>query len=264
MTDDALPGRDDEQALRVLLERGVPRLPAPATRLAGVRERLARRRRRRAAGGAALAVVSLVAAGALLPDVLRGGQQQVPPAASPPQAVTGTAGVRASFPELDGLVLRLPASWDALWLPGVDDRKIQATGFVAAQRLRPYERTCPEPAKPDGSGALCQPVERLGPGGVLLALSLVRGEDFDAQPPSKEFTRASEVWPGCRRIGGTAQYTTLRGTTTPGTALFVSLCAGGTDPDRRAEESRAVLDTATWDTATPTPTAPPVAKGRHR
>ncbi|MFD9487425.1 hypothetical protein ACFWBX_26360 [Streptomyces sp. NPDC059991] len=257
---------DDEQALRILLERAVPQPPVPASRLDKVRERLARRRRRRAAGGAAVAVVSLVAAGALLPDALRTERHGVPPAATPPQAVTGAAGVRAPFPELDGLVLRLPASWDALWLPGEETRKVQATGFVASQRLQPYERTCPELKRPGGSGMLCQPVERLGPGGVLLSLTLVRGGDFGTKvaPNGAAFVRSGEVWPGCRRIGGSAQYTTLRATGNPGTALFASLCAGGTGngTDRLADEVRGVLDTATWDT--PPPTRNPTPEGRRK
>ncbi|WP_329400386.1 hypothetical protein [Streptomyces melanogenes] len=278
MTDDRFPGPDDdERALRVLLERAVPRLPVPATRLDKVRERLARRRRRRAAGGAALAVVSLVAAGALLPDALRTEREKAPPAASPPQAVTEPAGVRADFPELGGLVLRLPASWAALRLPdGIAQKtKTLPSGYVAAQPLRSYEQACSTLKKPDGSGVLCEPVDRLAPGGLLLSLwGLPGGEDgTQALPSGTPMERAREVPPGCRQMGATAYYTTTRATADPTTVLYVTLCVNGTGSDRtasdrtasdrRAAEAAALLDSATYDLgASPTEAPTPERRGR--
>ncbi|GAA0578701.1 hypothetical protein [Streptomyces crystallinus] len=269
MTDQGPPLGDDEQALRVLLERAVPRLPDPATRLDKVRERLARRRRRRAAGGAVAAVVSLVAAGALLPDALRGAQERVPPAASP-RAVTEPAGLRAAFPDLGGLVLRLPASWSALRLPdGVAQKsKTLPAGYVAGQPLRSYEEACSELRKPDGTGVLCEPLERLAPGSPLLTLwGLPGGRDGgQALPPGTAMERAREVPAGCRRMGATAYYTTTRATADPTTVLYATVCAGGPDPDRRAAEVRALLDSAAYDLSPPTeaPTPGPVLKGRGR
>ncbi|MFK8910203.1 hypothetical protein [Streptomyces sp. YS-3] len=273
MTDDALPGPagpdDDEQALRVLLERAVPRLPVPASRLDKVRERLARRRRRRAAGGAAAAVVSLVAAGALLPDALRTDTQRVPPAALP-QGLTGPTGVRVSFPAIGGLTLRLPASWDALRLPDGVGQKTNTLpdGYVAAQPLKPYEEACSPPEKSDGSGVLCEPLDRLVPGGLLLSLwALPGGRDgAEALPPGTPLERARDVPPGCRRMGATSYYTTTRATPDAATVLYATLCADGTDPGRRAAEVRALLDGATYDTATPdtaTPAQNPTSEGRH-
>ncbi|WHM37827.1 hypothetical protein [Streptomyces sp. BPTC-684] len=269
MTDDRFPGspgpHDDERVLRVLLERAVPRLPVPATRLDKVRERLARRRRRRAAGGAAVAVVSLVAAGALLPDALRTEPEKAPPAASP-KAVTEPAGVRVSFPELGGLVLRLPASWAALRLPdGVAQKtKTLPSGYVAAQPLRPYDEACSELKKPDGSGVACEPVERLAPGGLLLSLwGLPGGRDGkEALPAGTPMERARDVPPGCRQLGATAYYTTTRATADSTTALYAALCVNGTGSDRRAAEVSALLDSATYDLAPPTESPAPKGRGR--
>ncbi|OAR23496.1 hypothetical protein A8W25_28980 [Streptomyces sp. ERV7] len=273
MTDEGFPGSlgpdDDERALRVLLERAVPRLPVPATRLEKVRERLARRRRRRAAGGAAAAVVSLVAAGALLPDALRTEPERVSPAASP-KAVTEPTGVRASFPGLGGLALRLPASWDALRLPDGAEQKTKTlpSGYVAAQPLRPYEEACSDLRKSDGSGVLCEPVERLVPGGLLLSLwGLPGGEGgTDALPPGTPMERSRDVPVGCRRMGATAYYTTTRATADSSTVLYAALCTNGAESDRRAAEVAALLDGATYDSATPAstenPTPTPERRGR--
>ncbi|MFI1104251.1 hypothetical protein [Streptomyces melanogenes] len=267
MTDDRFPGPDDdEQALRVLLERAVPRLPVPATRLDKVRERLARRRRRRAAGGAAFAVVSLVAAGALLPDALREEPEKAPPAASPPQAVTEPAGVRADFPELGGLMLRLPASWAALRLPDGQKTRTLPSGYVAAQPLKSYEQACSEQKRSDGSGVLCEPVDRLAPDGLLLTLwGLPGGGDGTPAPvPGTPMERAREVPVDCRRLGATAYYTARRATADRMTVLYATLCVNGTGSgaDRRAAEAAALLDSATYDLASPT--LAPTPKGRGR
>ncbi|MFC0847379.1 hypothetical protein ACFH04_27280 [Streptomyces noboritoensis] len=271
MTDDRFPGSlgpdDDEQALRVLLERAVPRLPVPATRLDKVRERLARRRRRRAAGGAAVAVVSLVAAGALLPDVLRTEPEKAPPAATPPQAVTEPAGVRADFPDLGGLVLRLPASWAALRLPDGQKTRTLPSGYVAAQPLRSYEQACSEQKTSDGSGVLCEPVERLAPDGLLLTLWGLPGggDSAGALPSGTPMERVPEVPVDCRRLGATAYYTTKRATADPMTVLYATLCVNGTDADAdgRAAEAAALLDSATYDLGA-SATAAPTPKGRGR
>ncbi|MFD9795951.1 hypothetical protein ACFWXK_33925 [Streptomyces sp. NPDC059070] len=258
---------DDEQALRVLLERTVPRLPVPATRLDAVRERLARRRRRRAAGGTATAVVLLVAAGALLPDALRTDADRTPPAA-PPRAVTEPAGVRAAFPELGGLVLRLPASWDALRLPDGQKLKTLPSGYLAAQPLRSYAQACPDPKKTaagDGAGVLCEPLERLAPGGLLLTLwGLPGGADLPAAPPAgTPMERVPEVPESCRSMGATAYYTLKRATPDPSTDLYATLCVNGSGADGRAAEVAALLDGATYESASPA-TEPPTPTARRR
>ncbi|MFJ1749014.1 hypothetical protein ACIOJD_22620 [Streptomyces sp. NPDC088116] len=116
-------GARDEDELRVLLERAVPRLPAPEGRLSQVRERVGRiRRRRRATGAAALTVTGLVLAGTFLPGALRGSgpeSEPVPPAAPAPSTTSRAVAHDGlvQFRNVAGLILRLPKGWQALETP---------------------------------------------------------------------------------------------------------------------------------------------------
>ncbi|MDX3226203.1 hypothetical protein [Streptomyces sp. ME19-01-6] len=111
-----------EAELRALLERGVPRLPAPAQRMRRVQQLVARRRRRRVAGMAGAAGVAGGVAAAVTLAVLGqapaagprgpGATYQVP-AASP----TATHPV-VRYPGLDGLTVRLPRGWSGRGVRG--------------------------------------------------------------------------------------------------------------------------------------------------
>ena len=115
---------EQEQELRVLLERAVPRLPDPEGRLLRVRERVGRiRRRRRATGATALTVTGLVLAGTFLPGVLRGsGSESGPVLPAAPVPSNSSRAIEhdgpVQFRGVAGLILRLPEGWQALEMPG--------------------------------------------------------------------------------------------------------------------------------------------------
>lgn len=104
-----------EVELRALLERGVPRLPAPAQRMRRVQQLVVRRRRRRVAGVVGAAGVAGGVAAALTLGVLgyvpsggargHGASYQVP--AASPTAI----GPDFRYPGLGGLTVRLPDGW---------------------------------------------------------------------------------------------------------------------------------------------------------
>src|SRR5882757_10189425 len=152
----------EEGELRVLLERGVPQLGAPAQRMEQVRARVRRRRRRRNAGLGATAVLAIAAAGLLIPGLGGPTGAPVPPAltslAPPASGVTGPSPTRPGyprhdFPTLAGLSLALPPGWSTLAVPD--------GAFVSSQALSPSKTTCPTSL--DG---FCTPLARaLAPGG---------------------------------------------------------------------------------------------------
>lgn len=166
----------EEQELRVLLERAVPRLPAPEGRLLRVRERAGRiRRRRRATGAAALTVTGLVLAGTFLPGALRGsGPESEPVLPAAPVPSTSSRAVAhdglVQFRNVAGLVLRLPEGWQALEAPpgfGYDEAP-ESVIPPDASTAPPDEATT---APPDKEQAPPGAAETAPPGGTTVAPS---------------------------------------------------------------------------------------------
>ncbi|MEV4973597.1 hypothetical protein [Streptomyces scopuliridis] len=280
------PGAEDERELRILLEKAVPRLPAPEGRLHGVRERVARnRRRRRTAGAAAAAVTGLALAGTLLPGVLRAGPESTPPASAapsvtaprgtdpsatpPPSAATpdtatpsaagpdtATQGPtpgdardqRTRFAHVAGLTLRLPDTWQALDVPEDARYKQPARGFVSNQRLVPYDRACP-----GNDPSLCLPVRSLRPGGALVTLVADSSSDLSAksQVPPALYVSA-RLSPACRKIAGTQEFTGLiGGAPAPSSAVIVTVCVAGDSPGT-VEDAHAMVTGADFGRAVET------------
>ncbi|MET4926902.1 hypothetical protein P3L51_31885 [Streptomyces sp. PSRA5] len=218
----------EEHELRVLLERAVPRLPAPDGRLRRVRARAARgRRRRRVAGTAAAAVTGLVVVGTLLPGFLRGGPGEGAPPASPAptDTATDTSGGRAvRFPDLGDLTLRLPSGWQALAVPGDPAGGVPPRGFVVGQRVPTIASTCAR--EPRG----CAPFRKLRPGGVLVSLDLKKfgGLHTKTQDPPALYA-LDEPSPICHKLLGTQEYGALLPGPEPGAdaGIQVSVCLAG-------------------------------------
>jgi hypothetical protein len=223
MTDEnRFPGFSEDE-LRVLLERAVPQLPAPAQRLERVKERARRRRRRRVAGVSATAVVAVAAAGLVLPGLGSTSGAPAPPAVTSlappasgsaptdgvPREPTPTAsdattappsGEQAAtgyhFAELAGLDLMLPPHWSTIAAP-----KTGAV-FASSQQLGLPPDGCVKPL--DG---FCTPlVRRLDRGGVLMMMTvehntlLAQKYRVGVRPVTP-----STVVGACRTVGGTAQ-----------------------------------------------------------
>ncbi len=235
MTDLPPEGAREEQELRVLLERAVPQLPAPAQRLESVRERVRRRRRRRAAGLSATAVLAVAAAGLLLPGATDPGGSPPPDATgtlaptvpgtlgpTSPGAASGTASDPAAgsapptavpttpwdatsaptampraFPTLSGLRVAVPATWSVL----VAQDSTRA--YVSSQDL----------ALPKGGCAgqrddFCTPLVRmLDTDGVLVqfTLSLNQSMADKARGAGRSGVSGESVLGACRAVGGTEQ-----------------------------------------------------------
>ncbi|WP_411114980.1 hypothetical protein [Streptomyces sp. 029-5] len=271
------PGAEDERELRILLQRAVPRLPAPEGRLREVRERVARTRRRRRTAGAAAAVTGLALAGTLLPGVLRAGEESVPPAASAPSVTaasptrppatgpslapspdsTSSDGTppdgtspdstspppgneraeRTRFAHVAGLLLRLPETWQALDVPEDPRYKQPARGFVSTQRFIPYEQSCSGEDR-----SLCLPVQALRPGGALLTLVAHQGAGLAAKAEDPPVLYPSDSpSPTCRKVMGTQEFTGLiGGAPAPDSAVSVTLCVAGDAPGT-VEGARAMV-----------------------
>ncbi|WP_144383232.1 hypothetical protein [Streptomyces sp. SAJ15] len=162
-----------ERELRVLLDRAVPRLAAPAERMPQIRERVRRRARRRRAAGAAGGVVALAALATLVaPRFGAGGPapgDPGPPVDPVPPAASGTAGRQAGaevrYPRLGGLTVRLPAGWTALETSASASPGAKALGFAGN---RPREAYGPPPCHKSPAGD-CVPLDLLSPGDALVA-----------------------------------------------------------------------------------------------
>ncbi|WP_326611328.1 hypothetical protein OG949_18625 [Streptomyces scopuliridis] len=286
------PGAEDERELRILLEKAVPRLPAPEGRLHGVRERVARnRRRRRTAGAAAAAVTGLALAGTLLPGVPR-APESTPPAssapsvtappdtgpsatpppstappstappdtASPPPTPSDAWDRRTRFAHVAGLALRLPDTWQALDVPEDARYKQPARGFVSTQRLVPYDLPCP-----GNDPSLCLPAQALRPGGALVTLVADSGTGLSAkiQDPPALYPSAGPS-PACRKIAGTREFTGLiGGAPAPFSAVVVTVCVAGDSPGT-VEDAHAMITGADFgravETAPTTAEHPPNAR----
>ncbi|MFL4910074.1 hypothetical protein ACJ6WF_44910 [Streptomyces sp. MMS24-I2-30] len=161
---DTAGGRWDgtEAGLRLVLDEGVPRLPAPDDRMVRVRWRVRLRRRRRimAAGGlAALAVAALAfTAGTGGPASSGSDWTHTVPAASPSPVATLMDRSRP-------LRIALPDGWRTL---SATDAHGTSVGFAATQFL-----PGPTPAQcvtaQDDLLTHCRPLRTLEAGGVLMA-----------------------------------------------------------------------------------------------
>ncbi|MET8687468.1 hypothetical protein ABZV77_24955, partial [Streptomyces sp. NPDC004732] len=253
-TDDAADAADaddahaaDEQELRVLLERAVPRLPAPPDRLGRVRERAARGRRMRVAMGAAASVAGLALAGALLPGLLADvGTDAVPPATTPTRTDPGARSF--SYPELQGLTLRLPDDWRGTAAQADPRTKTQPLGLAAPRPLGSGGRLC----RPVGADGWCVPrnaVDRRG--GALLALRLTGpdGGSGNDPTPAPAVLRAAKAGKSCVVAGGGRQFTAYVPAPKPGTAVEVMLCLPPGDTAARLDEARGIVASARFDEA---------------
>jgi hypothetical protein len=230
---------DEETELRVLLERGVPQLPAPAQRLERVRDRVRRRARRRTAGLSVAAVMAVAAAGLLLPGGRTGDRSADPdppavstfvPAGSgtpsPSEGPTSEAGYRVTdFPALAGLRLSLPSSWYTLKPAGSD------SDYAASQPLALPQDACVHPL--DG---FCTPLVRsLGHGGVLMMLQLDKNQGLaDKMRLFGRQVGVDAVVSSCRHVGGTDQLsvTMVDGSGSPVVVTATACLARPTGPQQ--------------------------------
>ncbi|MGN9791751.1 hypothetical protein ACTMTU_11760 [Streptomyces sp. OZ13] len=253
----------DESELRVLLERAVPRLPAPTERMQRVRERVARRRRsRRAAGGAACAVSALIVAGTLLPGAGQGGGSALPAASAPfPPSSSAPHLVKLRFDGPAGLVLPLPSSWDVLEVEADPRQKATTRGYAATQPLSTYDRPCSR----DPWG--CPPVKTLKGGGALLVVTAEHPGPLGKkalEPPVLH--ESGTVSPGCRAIGGVQELSGLIGGPGAGDPLATAHLCLAEDAGGALSEARHMIAGARFvptgaDTG-PTPPAPGSTPGQ--
>ncbi|MFD9717751.1 hypothetical protein [Streptomyces sp. NPDC059076] len=244
-----------EHELRVLLERGTPRLATSDGLLRQVRERVVRRRRIRMAlvtGGAA--AVALATAGALLlpttADSRRPALSARTPAAVAPTEDTVT------FTELDGLTVRLPRAWHTLTMPADRRNLVEPQGFIATQPVAPFNRPC-QMKYADG----CLPLDRLGRGDILITVTAggpPRGK-IDGRASRK--LRAMGVDDNCAAIGGAVTHAASLVTDSkpyPAVLSAFRVCAAaGTTAETWADvqkmiDSAQLDDADTSDTTTPT------------
>jgi hypothetical protein len=215
-----------EGELRELLERGTPRPPAPADRMARVREKVVRRRRRRAAGTAALTVAGVALAGTLVPGMLRDGGSRapapdlvppaasrgaIPPAPTPESTMPGPGptwarkqgtlfGETADVPGMANL-LRTPQEWSTSVVPGWP-----AYAFAGSPGVR-----LPADGDPCGSrnNEYCAPVRAMDPGSALVALRALSGgeaaPDGDALRGRVSEVPAVDLSKPCRGLRGTRE-----------------------------------------------------------
>jgi hypothetical protein len=250
-----------EYELRVLLERAVPQLPAPAQRLESVRERVRRRRRRRAAGMSVTAVLAIAAAGLLLPGLADrdGGPPPLattglaPPAsgsapaasggaptASPTGSATAPPGYAVMpFSDVAGLQLVMPREWNALTASDTP------RGYVSTQALGLPKGGCAHQLDD-----FCTPLDRtLAKDGVLVQFTLaynkatadklrVRSADMSVEP--------EPVVAACRAVGGTEQLgTTLVDASGSDVVVVATACLSHPRGQQEARV-RALLSTASF------------------
>jgi hypothetical protein len=201
MRDHDMTDTGEDAELRVLLQRVVPHLEAPADRMRQVRRRVRRRRRGRAAAAGALA-----AAGIAL--WLGSGSPGTPPdgalpAASPPTR-TDTGFRRLTTGS--GLTLTLPPGWRALDVPRGDDT---AVVYAAVQPLD-ADRVPADCGDTTGTvdTFTCAPLTALVRGGALVAFETLDG-GTSTPPPRTRLTPAPAPGDACRSLGGKLQYAAL-------------------------------------------------------
>ncbi|WP_329134309.1 hypothetical protein OG552_18610 [Streptomyces sp. NBC_01476] len=257
------PADDPEgDELRVLLERAVPQLPAPARRLEQVRARVRRRARRRAAGLSVTAVLAIATFGLLAPGLGGAPGDPAPPAVTslaPPASVSvptaeptgaptgGPASTQAPppttayrlyrFSALSGLGLRLPPGWSTLEPAGSD------ANYVSSQGLGMPKGTCVHPLDD-----FCTPLVRtLTPGGVLMMLRISHNQGMaDKIRLTGPRIGAGQVLTSCRTVGGVAQLgATLADLSGSDVTIEATVCLAGAQAALQAEV-RDILMNATF------------------
>ncbi|WP_225849810.1 hypothetical protein [Streptomyces sp. HPF1205] len=246
------PGPTEEHELRVLLERGVPQLAAPAQRLERVRERVRRRRRRRAAGVCGVLVAAVGTAGLLLPRGVAGGGP-VEPGAAPP-ATVGSPPARGPSPTSSApattdshplpqlvrfadkhLTLRTPLDWEHREAPG--------TIYVASDPLLAGPKACADPLS-----GYCLPLRQpMAFGGSLLVLQVRHEPALASKADRRNALVPYPLGKACRVEGGTEQWYALVGRTAPpatdSVVLTGSVCLAHPTEDQR-QWIRALLTSA--------------------
>jgi len=220
-----------EYELRVLLERVVPQLPAPAQRLERIRERARRRGHRRAAALSAALVTAIAGAGLLLPRGTHPGEPgayhaSVPAGARATGTATGTAATRTApaagstvsappmgatdAPSLTGppyraftftkprLTLYLPAQWHTAYAAG--------SVFAASAPLAgTVQKFCGASA-----GGTCPPLrEPLPPGGTVLTLTVADSPSLAGKARDGRPATPVELSKPCVVAGATEQWYAL-------------------------------------------------------
>lgn len=242
MPDHEVTDTGEDAELRVLLQRVVPHLEAPADRMRQVRRRVRRRRRIRAAAAGALAAAGL---GLWLGTGSSGARPDpAPPAATAPAETDARL---QRFATVSGLTLEVPAGWQALAVPRGDDG---AVVYAAAQPLDAdrVAGTCGEGTTGAVDTFACAPLSALEPGGALVAFEALDGTTPTAPPASRH---ASARTPGaaCRSLGGRLQYA-ARPLWTPGRdrpALQVSMCLGEPPADPAGRDDHGPAPSSTVD-----------------
>jgi hypothetical protein len=198
MRDHDMTDTGEDAELRVLLQRVVPHLEAPADRMRQVRRRVRRRRRGRAAAAGALAAAVWLGSGS--PGTPPDGAL---PAASPPTR-TDTGFRRLTTGS--GLTLTLPPGWRALDVPRGDDT---AVVYAAVQ---PLDADRAPADCGDTTGTVdtftCAPLTALVRGGALVAFETLDG-GTSTPPPRTRLTPAPAPGDACRSLGGKLQYAAL-------------------------------------------------------
>lgn len=243
--------RDGEaEELRRLLERAVPRLPAPAERVDRVRDRVLRRRRRLRAGGVGSVTVAVALLVAVVWQGTHGlggeagdGTRTAIPPAGPPDASRSDA---VRYPELAGLTVPVPEEWHAR--AGTQTTKHGLTrGFLSSQPIDPA-RFCPKSENP----ALCQPVGKLRPGDAVITLDSDGKYAVEDRFPVTLVT-AGKVSAACARVGGTETvHAWLSGPPAWGGkgSIRATVCLAK-PPKAVIDEVRRVLGAVTYDGSAP-------------
>ncbi|WP_456212193.1 hypothetical protein [Streptomyces sp. LZ34] len=189
-----------EAELRALLERGVPRLSAPAQRMRRVQQLVVRRRRRRVAGvvgaagvaGGVAAAVTL----AVLGQVPAGGPRD-PGATYQVPAASPTATVPVfRYPGLDGLTVRLPDGWSGRGVRGGEGAG--AVGLAGNRPAAVVKDRCTDIRR------YCLAPDELRRGEGLLVMRLASKKALRA---TDQRARMADTRPGdsCRLAGGTRE-----------------------------------------------------------
>ncbi|MCM2420525.1 hypothetical protein [Streptomyces sp. RKAG293] len=229
---------ETERELRVLLERVVPQLPAPAQRLDGVRDRVRRRRRRRAAGTATLAVSAVALAGLLVPGFVRdrARPESVPPASAPgtgalpapeagvpdpegssslpPPTTTPTPDARTRYPEIGGMSAALPREWRVL--------RMAEAGFAATQPMAASKKPCG-----DGIDGYCSPLNQpLRPDGAVLVFQIADPAGIlAAKIRGFHQVQKVELLKSCQRFGADEQLASATAATDRSSDVVVTVTA---------------------------------------
>jgi hypothetical protein len=231
---------DAEDELRVLLERTVPQLPAPAQRLERVRIRMRRRRRRRTAAVTVSAVLA-VAAVVAVPGLVRpqgGGSAPAVVATSGPAVVATTpaaGGGKSHGPSptpaspggyrpagMEGLRLRPPQGWKILEDPDTD------SVFLSSQSL-----VLPEGGCAHALDGFCTPLARvLASDGVLVMFRLTQSPVQAQKLGAFALPLEDEVpYSACLAVTGTRQMgRTMVGSEGSGTVVWAVACLAHPSP----------------------------------